>query len=204
MGYKALIQIALIILSVVLIFVYIKPTFAGIATVQDEVYQYQDATAKAADLNAQLTDLVRKENSYTEQDKLALNRFLPDMVDDVQVMGDLESLFSDYDVKLESVSSDPEKTTSNVDVYLEGEKPTDVLPYKDFALTTVDSYGNIKKILGLIESNYYPLEIISMDLTQVVSEEDSAIQQSEDLFNCDIVLRAHSLFPSDNQSLKAN
>ncbi len=207
MGYKALVQIALIILSIVLIFVYIKPTFADIAKVQDDVFQYQNAISKASEFNSLLAELSRKERSYSDKDKLSLNTFLPDTVDAVQVMGDLESLFVDYEVKLTSLSVDTEEATKNVDVYLEGETAkVDALPHKDFALSVVDSYSNIKMILSLIESNAYPLEVVSIDMSQAVSDEEglAALQGSADRFNCDIVLRVHSMFPSEVSDLSAN
>ncbi len=194
MGYKAIVQIALIVVALILVFVYIKPTFAQIAQIQSDVTEYKDAVSKASEFNQLLDKLARKERSYSDQDRAALDRFLPSTVDYAQVMHDLESLFEIYDIELDKLSVDSESETSNVDVYIEGEEMSKgTLPYSDFSLTVTDSYDKIKQLLALIESNSYPLEIVTMDLAKSVTDADSQISQRDDKFVCSLVLRVYSL-----------
>jgi len=64
MGYSTLTQIGLIIISVVIVFTYIKPTFAEIGTAQEELFEYNNAVVKAEEFNTRLRELLATEN-YT-------------------------------------------------------------------------------------------------------------------------------------------
>ena len=77
MRQTAITQIALVGISIVIIVTFIRPTFASIRTLQDEIYQYADATAKANEFNTLLQQLLARERSFSSDDKKALEMFLP-------------------------------------------------------------------------------------------------------------------------------
>lgn len=193
MGYKALAQIALIIVSITLIFIYINPTFTKIGEIQDDIYKYNDAFAKAEEFNTELANLVRTERSYSLQDREALDLFLPDKVDPVQVMRDLEFLFEGSDVQIDSMSV-ADAFEPNKNVAFEGEVTEEAqLPYRDFSLSISGKYESTKKILSLIESNSYPLEIITMTLDHTTEDNSVTSGSSDELFKYELVLRVHYL-----------
>lgn len=203
MGYKVFAQIGLVVVSLVLIFIYIEPTFTKIGLLQDDVFEYQDAVTKAEELNNQLASLVRQERSYSVQDREALETFLPDQVDTAQVMRDLEALFVDYEVAVESVTSADQEDSEQGEFYLEDQDleevpDSKVLQHQDFSVSIVDSYENVKKFLALIESNAYPLEVVKMSLGYKSQEEDQEeqgllVEDEEELFTCSLTLRVQSL-----------
>ncbi len=86
MGYKLISQIVLIVASLVIIFAFIKPSFADIKSIQDEMFQYKDTIAKAAQFNTLLSELIATRDGISPASMEALENFVPSKIDSLQIM----------------------------------------------------------------------------------------------------------------------
>jgi len=201
MEYRALLQIALIGISVLLVFIYIKPTFETIGVTQDQLYEVQTKVANAEEFNQVLDELVRVENSYSDSDRRDLELFLPTSLDTPQIMRDIESLLEDYEVRIDKMSAMP-AVTPEPEITVEGEEVYGgpILASQDFTVDVSGTYEDLKEILSLLETNAYPLEVVEMGIK--VTEPDEFVRDGtrmvsffneDDLFTIEMVLRAHAL-----------
>lgn len=193
MGYRSLVQIALIILGFVLVFVYIKPTFETISTVQDERFEYANAVAKAEEFNSRLDELVRDELSFSQQQRTALDIFMPVTLDTAQVMRDLEVMLAGFDVIIGDISVS-ETVTPVEGVMLEGSEVVSGEPmqYQDFSLSFNGSYEEAKEALALLEANAYPLEVVELSIDRQLEKEDESLTAG-DVFEFSMTLRVYTL-----------
>ena len=92
MRYQAGIQIILIIISIVIIYMVIKPKFEEIAVSQDETAKYNDAVNKANEYNAKLQELISRANSMPRTDQVDLDKFLPKEINPTVVARDITNI----------------------------------------------------------------------------------------------------------------
>ena len=201
MAYKAIVQLGLIIVSVVIIFTYVQPAFTSIRETQDELVQYSDAVNKASEFNNLLNELLAIEKSFSTQDRRALSDFLPATVDGTQVMRDLESIVSEEEVELVSVTGGNLDTVDRditIDDDPEAVQPT--LDHNDFSVSVTGNYEAFKSFLLKLEANSYLYEIrdlsfgeISDDDNSESSETTSSVELEDSEYTFDILLRVYSL-----------
>jgi hypothetical protein len=178
MGYKSITQIALFIISLVVIFTYIKPTFIAMKSTQDEIFQYSDASDKATQLNAQLAQLLSAEKSFAREDLMALETYLPNTIDDMAVMADITAMAGRSNLKIVMLSSG-ELILPEEDVLFEGKRiVSDGTSHVDFTVEVSGTYDSLKQMLRLIEQNKYPLEIIDLTIGEFIEDEERDVTSS--------------------------
>lgn len=180
MRYTSITQIGLILISLVIIFTFIKPMLTEIKLSQDELSQYSEAVSKATELNAQLKSLVARRNSFSQQDIGMLEKFIPSSIDTLGTMKNIENIFSIRNIPLTSLQAKEEvvplaDTEFVSDIVVD--KANEVLNYQDFELTFSGSYQELKDILVLLESNITLLEVVDLSFASlpevVISESDT-------------------------------
>jgi hypothetical protein len=159
-------QIALIILSVGIIFTYIKPALGEIGTTQDTIVVYQTERQKVSDVNQKLDQVTSSVNTVSSEDKLRLVTYIPDQVDTVAVPRDLKAITDSVGAILLQVEYEgPETATaapSFVDPSLLPSAPafSSLEPEAHvFNFEFEASYEQVKSVLQAIEKNAYPLEV---------------------------------------------
>lgn len=198
MGYKAFTQLLLVLIAFVIIFTYIKPTFAEIRQTQNEMIEYSEAVENAAQFNQLLRDLIAKERSFSQQDRTDLDKFLPTYIDEIKVMSDLENIADQSGIEFGSVESSEVSTSENIMIEgnLEQKRPT--VTYQDFQFSMIASYSDMKNFLRRLESNAYVFEIYGMTFA-TANERDSegnpAVNQStngDPEYSISFVLRVYA------------
>lgn len=194
MEYKSITQIILVITSLVIIFTYIRPAFVDIESIQDEIFEYSNASDKAYELNNLLKHLIKTEQSFLNKDLIALSSYLPDNIDDMRVMSDIANIVEQSAMKMISLNSG-ELTSPTEDVFFEGEPVvSDGTTHLDFNLEVSGSYSGLKSLLRLLEQNKYPLEIIELSLGNSSQESSGptsvTVQRDREMYT--IVLRTYS------------
>lgn len=204
MRYGLLTQLLLIIISITLALVYIRPTLASIRVVQDELFEYSDAVAKAEEFNQRLRELLTIEKSFSAQNIASLNEFLPETIDTVQVMRDIEFIALQSNVTLGSIGAS-ETVSPTQEFTFEDELPeSPTLPYVDFTVDVTGSYNEVKNFLANVETNSYILEIVALDLAEVPDNTNTAagarssVSPTSAPFGANVTLRAFSLVDQNN------
>ena len=88
-------QLAMIGIAIAIGFIYIKPTVAAIKVTQDNIDQYNEETQKVSDVNGTLKSKVAVMDGVTNTDAEELARFVPDKIDEVVVLKEIQNIL-DY------------------------------------------------------------------------------------------------------------
>ncbi len=100
---RATISVILIAVAVLIFFGYTKGAYDSIHEVQGQIVQYQGALAKAAQLQQLMQGLLAKYNAYNPADLARLQTMLPDQVNNIGLILDLDTLAHQSGLQLASV-----------------------------------------------------------------------------------------------------
>jgi len=189
---NALLQILIIIFAIMIVVVYVRPTFQTIGSIQDETFEFRDAVAKASEFNARLSELLAVENSFADADLAALDTYLPSRLDSVTIFSHIAVIAESAGVSIESLrvgdayQPNTEAVFAASDIALQEQ-----LSHQDFDFGGSGDYESVKTFLRKLESNAYPLEIIELDLKPVQSEQEGG--ESRNLLSFAMVIRTYAL-----------
>ncbi len=163
-------QIALVLLSLGIVFTYIKPALSQIAQTQNTISVYQVEQAKVSEVNTKLDRVVSAVNRVSSDDRQRLLTYMPDMVDTVSVPRDLNAIAKAAGVILSQIKyegpressepaqfNDPSLLTTTPDAEFKPEAHI-------FSFVFDASYEQIKDVLAALEKNSYPLEVHDMNI----------------------------------------
>ncbi len=183
MMFRTIRPIIMILIAVGLFFSYIQPTFSEIRAVQDETNDYTETIAKAEEFNQLVASLVERKNSFTPTELARLEAYVPDTVDGVSVMSDIQTLVTGSGLLLESVSesewTEPEdrEVTEGInelidpedaDLFefnsddLDTESAAEEAEYlvKHFSVSALGTYEQFKVFVGDLERSLTPIEMM--------------------------------------------
>jgi Tfp pilus assembly protein PilO len=177
---KLFVPLILLIASVGLFFGFIDPTYESIKTLQDEEAKYDEALTKSKELQALRDQLLAKYNSFTESDLERLEKLLPDNVDNVRLILDLDSIASAYGIKIKNMQVQREGATTQAGTVGPSQKPYEsvVLSFRFSA-----SYDNLSRFLNDLESSLRIVDVTKLTFTQ----------PSGDLYDFSVSIRTYWL-----------
>lgn len=166
-------SIITILAAVLLIAFYLRPAIGDISELQDEIFVFKDNADKISEVNTRLNQLASDMDSLRQSDMLALETYLPDQVDSLQVMYDIETLAQLSNLNVISLSSVATEDQEALAEELQFEGDTEAASSSvrlnentnstDFSLTAAGSYTSLKAFLERVTNNYYPLDIVSLE-----------------------------------------
>jgi hypothetical protein len=194
MNYSSIAQFALLVISFGIFFTYTQPVIGEIKTIQDETFAYTDAVNKASEFNAKLSDLVSRMNSFRTSDVESLETYLPDEVDELTVLSDIETVARKNDVRIVSMAaSKVDEAASEGEVNFEGEIiELPKISSRDFEVSLSAPYENIKQMLRDLEQNKYLLEVVAFDFGAVTDTASVTVSDISTDGTYTMVLRAYA------------
>jgi type IV pilus assembly protein PilO len=101
---KLLFPIILIIAAGLIFYLFISPTYADVQTLKVERAKYNSALADAKALQTKLDSLRSKLNNFSPDDLNRLNHMLPNHVDNVRLILELDSIASRHNMAVNNVN----------------------------------------------------------------------------------------------------
>lgn len=158
-----LFPILLIAIAGVIFFAYINPTYTGaVANLQGQIKSYDDALTAAARFNDKENQIVAEESALPADGVARVSAFLPDGVDNVQLILDLNSLatrsgltLSNFDIK----SSPAAGSSQNGAISVAGSGNTESL---DLSVSAVGTYNALRTFLSGVESSLRLLDLVGL------------------------------------------
>ncbi len=89
--------------AIALFFFYTKPAYDGIRDIQSRIDQYDLALNKADELQRLKQSLLSRFNAFNPADVERLNKLLPNHIDNVRLVLDLDTLASQHGLALQNV-----------------------------------------------------------------------------------------------------
>jgi len=170
-----------LVFAIALFFLYVKPTFSGpIAATRTQIASYNDALA-AADRFQQKEAQLTQQRAQIPADSLArLNDFLPDGVDNVQLILDLDALAARSGITLSDFNTTGNNTTTGTTPTATPTAPASTIPtLGQQALSSGDptdslsltfkatgTYSAFRTFLAGMENSLRPLDVTDLQVTQ--------------------------------------
>lgn len=163
---KTTIQLLLIIISGVIIASYVNPTFDSMRATQDETQEYREALDNAEKFNQELARLMDAANELTTSERQTLNRYLPNEIDTVAVMRDIETIANNNQMSIQNLSTVEEEVMPFfIPAQGQPQEERSALNATTFSVGLFGSYEAFKRFLRAIERNAYPLEVTSLQFS---------------------------------------
>jgi Tfp pilus assembly protein PilO len=162
---KFLLPLILIIAAVAGFYFYVNPEYAKVKALQQERDEYIAAVEQAEEAAEKLNDLVAEWNGYTEQEMERLKRLLPDNVDSIRMLIDIQSVARESNLRLENVQirgaagASQGQAQAQANVGAQTPMNNRVVPYS-FAFTVNTTYEIFQNFLADLEKS---LQLVTVD-----------------------------------------
>jgi len=188
---KSIISIILIIASFGLYFLFTKGEYGKVKNLKAEEVNYQDAFLKSKELLARRDELLQKYNAISSADLLKLEKLLPDTVDSVRLILDMNNMASSFGLALKNIKLSGNGEAKNkvkeagAAVNLSDKK------YNSISLSfSVDStYNTFRSFIEEIEKSLRIMDIQDLNL----QEKTSALRAGEPAYRFDITIKTYWL-----------
>lgn len=145
---------------------YTQPAYDSVQAANGQIAQYNSALDKAAQLQALKQGLLNKYNAFSPNDLARLQKLLPDHVDNVALILDLDNLAQQYGLALANVdvSQPASAATSKTAVGVAGAagQKYDSLTIK---FTTHGTYRQFTQFMTELESSLRIVDLVSLSIT---------------------------------------
>ena len=176
---KNSITILFIVASVLLFVFYVSPTYGSIQVLLESRGEYEIALQNARKLQSIRESLISKRNSFSQLDINRLEKLLPDNVDNVKLILELQTIAQEHNLRLQTASAQEEEEEQN------GNKGIDV-ETKDYGIITLafeltGLYPDFVDFLEEVSSSLRIIDISAMNFTRSTVSGNSNYQFSMEL-----------------------
>ena len=182
---KSLTPILLITLSLGLFYLHVSPRYQSIQTLMTEEVQYKNALAKAGELQDRRDQLLTKYNGFSKSDSDRVKRLIPDTVNTVKLVADMNSIAGKYGITIKSIVTTQQKVDDSQAV---GGKGT-AAPKKPYQTTLItfaftSTYQNLVQYLKDLEKS---LQLIDDSGRGVTLKVEEFLPDETVLITCEII-----------------
>jgi Tfp pilus assembly protein PilO len=186
---KSVISSIGILAAIGIFFFYTKPTYDSTQGTNAQIAQYEAALDKAKELQDRKQALLKKYNDFNPEDRDRLQKLLPDHVDNVRLILDLDNIASKRGMAMQNVVvSTPgagESTQTAVGSISSAKQKYDTLTTK---FSTQGTYPQFMQLITDLETS---LRI--MDLTDLRISQTANTANGQPMYGFDVTLRTYWL-----------
>lgn len=163
--------VILVAIALTLFFVFVAPVYSDLSMVRKEIAAYDEALGNSKALKAERDKLTAKYNSFSQEDLDKLQKLLPENVDNIRLILEIEQLASPYGMVLRDVKYSTD--TGTVASGANGAGLGRQVPRKDYGtldleFTTTGSYGNFLGFIRDLENNLRLVDIAAIDFSSEI------------------------------------
>jgi hypothetical protein len=167
----------------------ISAKYEDIKSVQAEIKQYAEANESAKKLAAKLDELINKNNSISPAQQARLVTFLPDNIDPIRFILEMESIGRKLGMPVRGARYTAVKTNNTTqDTVAVGDAKNGIFT---FEFTTEGSYDNLVKMLSALNNSLRLIDVTSMTITPGGAGGDAT--RAADYYTYNIKLTAYWL-----------
>lgn len=157
---KILTPIVFLGLALALFFWYIDPTYAKVKELLATQAQLDQALARSRELQDVRDQLLSRYNTFPQSELADLQKLVPDHIDNVRLILDLDSMATKYGMRVRNVTT--EGDTSRTDA---GELGPDDTPYESVILsfTVAGPYTTFRQFLADLEKSLRLVDVVGID-----------------------------------------
>jgi Tfp pilus assembly protein PilO len=182
--------VLLIILSVGLFFMYVDPTYNNVQEIIQEQERFDQALDKSKELQTIRDELLAKYNTFSTSDLDRLAKLLPDNVDNVRLVLDIDHIASAYGMRIKDVSINTTEERKAGTIGPNQDKHESVT--LSFSMTS--SYDNLTKFIRDLEKSLRIVDLTEISLIAMPSQFDvEGVEIQQDLYKYSISLKTYWL-----------
>ena len=167
--FKLITPIILILIAVAAFFTFTKPLYESISTLKGEAASYDEALSNSKALESERDKLTQKYNAIGSENLSRLAKLIPESVDNIRLILEIEKLAKPYgmvlkDVKYDTVEEvvDPKGITQALPILADSRKGYGVW---NLEFSIEGSYDNFMAFLGDMENNLRLVEVESVSFS---------------------------------------
>lgn len=194
---KLILPISFLIISGVLFFVFINPTYGDVKQLRTDVSTYNIALNNSTELQKTRDSLIETYKNIKKEDKERLDHFLPSTINNIELILEVEKIASLHgmpvkDIKFDSMSvgvKDKSTDTLNTDdsIITAEKNPKDYLPYGIFPVSFVveGDYDTFVSFLKDLEHNLRLVDIksVSFSVPSIVTTTQGSNNTNPNIFS---------------------
>jgi len=165
---------------------YIKPTYDATTENRDKVANFEAALAKTREIQELKQELLARRNEFSDQNIERLQKMIPDHVDNVRLVLDLDGIAERYGIRIQNVGIQSSNHEGDDSGGLDGTALQNK-PYQSLTLTfeVQATYDEFMSFLRDLESSLRIVDITKLSITKV--------HGAPDLYNFRTALRTYWL-----------
>lgn len=185
---RTLIAIAGFAIAIAMFFFYTKPTYDESRALQSLIGEYNQALDKAGELQRLKQSLLSRYNAFNPVDIERLHKLLPDHVDNVRLVLDLDNMASRFGLALQNVVVGAAAAESSTAVGAIGgsNQSYDSLTFK---FATEGTYPNFVRFMEDLEKSLRIVDLISLSM----SAANAGAPGAEPVYRFDVTVRTYWL-----------
>jgi hypothetical protein len=153
----------MIVLAACIVFLYVMPTVETITATKSKTAQYQVELERVTGVNDLLNTHIKNIDSISNAQKNALNEYLPNSVDEIAVLRDIEAIVAESGSTIATLAF-VDTPAEAIPVEDGNVIPSQLVPHT-FNLAVEGTYPTIKNLFSLLEVNKYQLYVDTVELT---------------------------------------
>lgn len=177
---RTLFSVALLVAAIGIFVVFTKPAYDDVKTQQDTNAQYDAALAKAAQLEQIKQTLLSRYNSFNPSDLARLQAMVPDHVDNIGLILNLDSVAGRYSMPLENVDVSSPDTTASVQE-IQPTTPvsgtaavarvvqigTPAKPYEEITIkfSTAGTYASFQQFMTALQESLRVVDMVNLSIS---------------------------------------
>jgi Tfp pilus assembly protein PilO len=168
---RFILPLILIGISITSFFLFVDPFYKEMGTLREKISSYDSALDNSKALEKERDSLIKKSNAFNKDNLEKLSKLLPDSVDNIRLILEIEKIASPYgmvlkDVKYDTV--DEKEKAANKLVGLQAN--TQQVARKDYGVWELGfsiqgTYGNFYNFVKDLEKNLRIVDVVSVDFS---------------------------------------
>lgn len=170
--FRFIIPIIIVGISIAGFLTFINPTYQDISSLRAEVSSYNEALGNSKALENERDKLTTKYNAINPENLLKIRKFLPDSVDNIRLILEIEKIAAPYgmtlrDVKYDNINKSTSKEPNPGVVVADTEDPSQNKQYGTWSLgfSTTGTYANFLNFLRDLERNLRVVDVGSIEFS---------------------------------------
>lgn len=174
-----------------LFFFYTKPAYDSVRDVQTQIDQYDQALTKADELQKLKQTLLSRFNAFNPADVDRLHKLLPDHVDNVRLVLDLDTLASQHGFALQNVVINAPTTESQQNGGTQATIGPSRQTYDSLTLrfATSGTYPKFVEFINALENSLRLVDVVALTM----DNDGASVGSEEPTYRFDITLRTYWL-----------
>ncbi|HAE36638.1 MAG: hypothetical protein UR85_C0004G0024 [Candidatus Nomurabacteria bacterium GW2011_GWF2_35_66] len=180
---KFIFSILFILISIAVFIFGVNPFYKQVSILRDDIVVYNTALSNSTNLQKTEDSLIKTYNGIKQSDKDRLDKFLPDSVDNIQFILEIERIANLHHMPIKDIKFEPIRKSSTLDAStntIVSAVSTDTRPFGVFEIqfTTEGDYDSFILFLKDLESNLRLVDVKAISF--VVPINSGKIAKGED------------------------